>query len=306
MAEDNGWPKEIATNRGTLLLYQPQLDRFKGNIIEGRSAMSFTATGTSEPIFGAFWFKALLETDFDTRTARLVSIQVPRVRVADATEEKQKEISAFLEQEIPKLDIPISIDRLSAAMAEVSQESRGAGDFKHEPPKIEISYEPAVLLLYDGKPIMRDIEGQKGVYQRAVNTPLPVVLDVKAKKYYLCGGEIWYVADEALGPWSPTTKVPEPLLAMKKEARAEHLLLVAQQHNSAPQTPEDQKAADQKPATEGRRKKTPANEASRSLSPPTELVVLFNNWASRAPTCSMSRTRRATSSKTSPRRRPTS
>ena len=143
---------------------------------------------------------------------------MPQVKFADATEEKQKDLRAFLEREIPKLDIPISIDRLSAAMADVTRESRGAGDFKHDPPKIVISYEPAVLLFYDGEPILRDIEGQKGSYQQVVNTPLPVVLDVKAKKFYLCGGEIWYVAKDALGPWSPTTEVPEPLLAMKKEA----------------------------------------------------------------------------------------
>jgi hypothetical protein len=217
-AEDFGWPREIPTSRGKLLLYQPQIDRFKGNILEGRAAISFTAKGTTEPIFGAFWFKALLETDFDTRTAHLLSIQVPRVKVAGASEEKQKEIGAFLEQEIPKLEIPISIDRLAAAMEETAAESRGAGDFKNNSPKIVISYESAVLLLYDGQPILRDIEGQKGVYQRAVNTPLPVVLDVKAKKFYLCGGEVWYVATDALGPWAVTKDVPGPLLAMKKQA----------------------------------------------------------------------------------------
>jgi hypothetical protein len=292
MADDNGWPKEIPTNRGTLLIYQPQIDRYKGNILEGRSAMSFTFTGTNEPIFGAFWFKALLETDFDTRTARLVSIQVPKVRVADATEEKQKEISAFLEQEIPKIDIPISIDRLSAAMAEVVQESRGAGEFKHQPPKIVFSYEPAVLLLYDGEPVLRDIEGHKGVYQRAVNTALPVVFDVEAKKFYLCGGEIWYTAGDALGPWSITTKVPEPLLAMKKRAdeqrekQEKEQQQQQEQQQSAEQPTSDQKSADQKTG-EGKapeEKATPAAEKPPKIvvaTSPTELVVIFGeaNWA---------------------------
>jgi hypothetical protein len=276
MADDTGWPREIGTKRGKLLLYQPQIDRFKGNILEGRSAMSFTAKGTSEPIFGAFWFKALLETDFDTRRARLVSIQVPRVKFADATEEKQKEIGAFLEQEIPKLDIPISIDRLSAAMEEVSLESRGAGDFKHEPPKIEITYEPAVLLLFDGKPILRDIEGQKGSYQRAINTPLPVVLDVKAKKYYLCGGEIWYVAAEALGPWSVTTSVPAPLLAMKKETDKRQKQQKQQEPKPEQSEATDEAAAEQKEATEDDK---PPKVIVATV--PTELVVVFGpaNWA---------------------------
>ncbi len=274
-AQDHGWPKEIATNRGKLLIYQPQIDRFKGTILEGRCAVSFTANGTSEPIFGAFWFKALLETDFDTRTARLLSIQVPRVKAAGVSAEKEKEIAAFLEQEIPKLEIPISIDRLAAAMEETAAESRGAGDFRNDPPKIVISYESAVLLLYDGAPILRDIEGQKGVYQRAVNTPLPVVLDVKAKKLYLCGGEVWYVATDALGPWSVTKDVPQPLLAMKKQADEKRQK--EGQGAPAPEpspTADAQQAKDEKKATATPPKIIVATEA-------TELLVIFGpaNWS---------------------------
>ena len=275
---DLGWPREIKTAKGSLLVYQPQIDRFKGNIVEGRAAMSFTATGTTEPVFGAFWFKALLETDFDTRMAKLVSIQVPRVKVANATEEKQKEIGAFLEQEIPKLNIPISIDRLAAAMEDVTQESRGTGDFKNNPPKIVVSYEPAVLLLYDGKPILQDIEGQKGTYQRAANTPLPVVLDVKAKKFYLCGGEIWYAASDALGPWSVTSNVPAPLLAMKAEAdkQQQKQKQQQQQKQQQPQQGGAEKAAEQKP--------TPAAEKPPKIvvaTEATELLVIYGqaNWA---------------------------
>jgi len=289
-AEDGGWPREIPTSRGELLIYQPQIDRFKVNILEGRAAISFTATGTKEPIFGAFWFKGLLETDYDTRMATLLSIQVPRVKVAGATEEKQKEIGAFLEQEIPKLDVPISIDRLSAAMEETAKESRGAGDFKNIPPKVIVSYEPAVLLFYDGQPMLRDIEGQKGIYQRAVNTPLPVVLDVKAKKFYLCGGEVWYVASEAVGPWSVTKDVPAPLLEMKKQADAQ------QQKQQQQKQQEQQKAAQQtqqQPQQQQPKAGAPATgekkEAVASAKPPkiivatepTELIVVFGqaNWS---------------------------
>jgi hypothetical protein len=286
VAEDLGWPKEIATGNGKLLLYQPQIDRFKGNIIEGRAAMSFTATGTKEPIFGAFWFKALLETDFDTRTATLLSIQVPHVKVAGRTEERQKEIAAFLEREIPKLEIPISIDRLAAAMEETAKESRGAGDFKNNPPKIIISYEPAVLLFYDGEPILQDIEGQKGVYQRAVNTPLPVVLDVKAKKFYLCGGEVWYVATEALGPWSVTKDVPPPLLAMKKEADKQQQQQQEKQQQQQQKTPEPAQSQQQKagtPATGEKKEAAPDTKPPKIIvaTEPTELIVIFGqaNWS---------------------------
>jgi len=279
-AQDHGWPKEIATQRGTVLIYQPQIDSFRGTILEGRCAVSFTATGGNEPIFGAFWFKALLETDFDTRTARLISIQVPRVKFAGATEEKQREVGAFLEQEIPKLALPISIDRLAAAMEETAKESRGAGAFKSDPPKIVFSYEPAVLLLYEGAPILRDIEGQEGVYRRAVNTPLPVVLDVKAKKLYLCGGEVWYAAADPLGPWSVTTDVPAPLLAMKKQADAR-----PREEGQAAPAQEARAQAGAQPRGEERAAAARPPKVIVATEP-TELLVIFGaaNWSTIAGT----------------------
>src|SRR5512137_2801825 len=98
-SENVGWPREIKAKEGKLVIYQPQLDRFEGNILEGRAAVSLTPKGGKEPVFGAFWFKAKLETDFDTRMAKLVSIEVPQVKWADATPEKQKQVGAFLERE---------------------------------------------------------------------------------------------------------------------------------------------------------------------------------------------------------------
>ena len=291
LAEDPGWPREIDTGKGKLLIYQPQIDGFAKNVLEGRCAMSFTATGAKEPVFGSFWFKALLDTDFDTRTADLVSIQVPKVKFADSTPEKQATISAFLEREIPKLDIPISIDRLSAAMAELGEEKKGTGDFKNDPPKIVISYEEAVLLFYDGEPLLRDIEGQKGVYQQAVNTPLPVLLDVKAKKFYLCGGDIWYTAAKALGPWTPTTAVPEAFLAMKKEADKQQQQQEPQEQQPQPAAQQPQQkpvspAPDQTPAgaPPAKAAEAPASEKPPKIvvaTTPTELVVIYGqaSWS---------------------------
>lgn len=274
---DNGWPREIASDRGTLVIYQPQIDRIKQRIVEGRAAVSFAATGTDEPIFGAFWFKAFLETDLDRRMATLASIQVPRVRFPGVTEEKSTQAGAFLEQEILKLNIPISFDRISAVQEELVEESRSAAAFKHDPPRIVIAHEPTVLLLFDGTPVLRDIDGHAGVYQRVVNTPMPVVLDAKGKRYYLLGGEAWYAARDPLGPWSPTADVPAALVAMKAEADRQRV------------QEEQGKAAvgastDAPPATAA-----PAKAAKGAAKPPkvlvatesTELIVVFGEptWA---------------------------
>ena len=92
LAEDLGWPKEIATAKGTAPDL-PAADRpLQGQHPRGSRPRSRSPPGApTEPVFGAFWFRALLETDFDSRTARLVRIQVPQLKFADETEEKQRE-----------------------------------------------------------------------------------------------------------------------------------------------------------------------------------------------------------------------
>ena len=57
------WPLEIDSKEGFVVtLYQPQLESFAGNIIEGRMAVTIKPK-EKDMIFGAVWFKATVSTD---------------------------------------------------------------------------------------------------------------------------------------------------------------------------------------------------------------------------------------------------
>jgi hypothetical protein len=43
-------------------VYQPQPEVLDGNVLSVRSAMSLEIENREEPIFGAFWFTAKIET----------------------------------------------------------------------------------------------------------------------------------------------------------------------------------------------------------------------------------------------------
>ena len=43
------WPQEIADPEGTIVVYQPQPETLKGNVLTGRAAMSFKLTGQDRP-----------------------------------------------------------------------------------------------------------------------------------------------------------------------------------------------------------------------------------------------------------------
>jgi hypothetical protein len=55
--DDEYWPKEIDTDNIHLVLYQPQVESWKGNRIEARSAVIVTLKGDSTQIFGTRRYK---------------------------------------------------------------------------------------------------------------------------------------------------------------------------------------------------------------------------------------------------------
>jgi hypothetical protein len=62
------WPKLINTANGTQIkVYEPEPESFKGNTLMFRSAISVLENGSNEPVFGAFWATAKVETDRDNR-----------------------------------------------------------------------------------------------------------------------------------------------------------------------------------------------------------------------------------------------
>ena len=123
-SDDIGWPRVIEDPRGTVIVYQPQLDSFKNNVLEGRAAVSVTLKDAKEPVFGAVWFRARLETDLDNRTASILNLIIPRVRFPEATPEQEKKFAEFLETEIPEWDLSISLDRLLTTLELAEHEQR--------------------------------------------------------------------------------------------------------------------------------------------------------------------------------------
>ena len=49
-AEEQGWPLEIDSANATIVVFQPQLETFEGNRLTGRTAVSVTKKGKTEPV----------------------------------------------------------------------------------------------------------------------------------------------------------------------------------------------------------------------------------------------------------------
>jgi hypothetical protein len=209
-----GWPQEIDAPEGTIVVYQPQPERLDGNTLSGRAAMSLEIDGR-DPIFGAFWFEASIDTDTDSGTAWIRNVDVTEVRWPDSTDASEQRFTAVVEGAVPESGFEISLDRLSASLetAEVVQQS--LADLNTDPPAIIFRDTLAVLLVYDGAP--RFVAIENSAYERALNTPFAVVRDSRGGAVFLASGAYWYTAADPLGPWTPTENPPADLLAMMPE-----------------------------------------------------------------------------------------
>jgi hypothetical protein len=211
-AADKTWPREMNTEKGLLTIYQPQPEKFEDNILTGRVAASLLPKGKSTPVFGVFWFTARVDTDRDAGTTMLRDIVVTNARWPESEKAKEEEISIFLTGLMPKTGVPISLDRLRASLATVDLEQKSVEGLKHDPPKIVVVNETAVLLAYDGEPRLMAIPNTE--MERVANTAFAVIKDKKTGVFYLAGGSLWYTAQDPRGPWTSTAQPPPEIAKM--------------------------------------------------------------------------------------------
>ena len=76
------WPRVLKANDGSkITIYQPQPEKLDGKILIGRTAISVQQKSAPDPVFGALWFKAEMETNRENRMAVLQKLQIDRVKI---------------------------------------------------------------------------------------------------------------------------------------------------------------------------------------------------------------------------------
>jgi len=212
------WPREMDGSRGLVTMYQPQIERFDGNVFEARAAVSVTPADGA-PLFGAVWVESQVDTDRVARTVEVRETVVKQVRFPEASDEDRERLASFLEAEIPTWHLVISLDRIVADLDNGEKWASTPG-IKSVPPKIVLSIEPAVLVVIDGEPVLKELTDVSGAdLETVVNTPFPIVRDSATDTYYLSGGgSLWYGAPDVEGPWQVTTSVPDEVAPLAIEA----------------------------------------------------------------------------------------
>jgi hypothetical protein len=208
------WPREMVTGTDTIVLYQPQLESFENNIIEGRMAISMN-TKNRGLLFGAVWFKATVNTDLDERLVELEKMDITQTSFPDVDSDKADEFVSLLEDAIEGTTEVMSLDRLLASMELVEKQKDMTAQFNNNPPEIYYRETPTVLVIVDGDPIFKETEDSD--IQYVVNTPYFIVKDVKNDQLYFNGGDFWYTSKEVSGDWVNVSRAPKSIEKLAEE-----------------------------------------------------------------------------------------
>ena len=244
--DDNqlSWPIEIESDEGFITtLYQPQLESFEANILEGRMAVTIKPP-EKEMIFGAVWFKARMSTDKENRTVLLEKMSIIKTHFPDMVDkEKASKFSELLSVEMESWNLEMSLDRILASLNEVENLKQLSDQINNDPPAIYFRTTPAILMMIDGEPILKKDEDSALEY--VVNTPFFIVKDTKNENYYVTDGTFWYTSDEILKEWEATKKVPSKVKKFAEDNIVEQEPdSIAQSYAEAPELIIETKAAE--------------------------------------------------------------
>ena len=216
---DNPWPIELTGERGSVTVYQPQLETFTGDTIESRAAVAVKLTDAEQPLFGAVWFEARALTDTDERIVTFDALKVTAAKFPDLEDDQVQALTDFLEAELPQWDIVIDLDRLLAELDRIEARSEAATGIKNDPPEVIYRDHPAVLVMIDGDPILANMDGVDLKY--VANSAYYILQDPGSKNYYLKGGKYWFESREIKGSWSVANNLPKDVNEVAKQIAEE-------------------------------------------------------------------------------------
>jgi hypothetical protein len=208
------WPRVVHSGNKTLTVYEPQPETWDGTKLTARAPVAVQQEGgeASATRYGSVHFTA--RTDVD-KAQGLVSLHDVRIVSADFpadpshTGEYQRAIAntGELTSVIPLARIQAGVEATRAARAP------GRDSIRNSPPEVIHTERPSLLVLVDGPPQLRPIEGTS--LSRVVNTRALIVRG--ATSYWLYIADRWLQSSAIEGPWSEVTAA-NPELDRAKDA----------------------------------------------------------------------------------------
>ena len=199
------WPRKLELAKATLLVYQPQINRWDGNQLDFRAAVAVQAAGSRQESFGVIFATARTQVDKAARTVVLENVAVYKSDFP-LLPDRGAGFAAELGKRVAAATRTISLDRMEAALAAAGIKVPPIA-VDNTPPRVIVSRKPAVMVPIDGTPVLKPL-GDSRRLQRVINTPALLVKDTFADAFYLHLYDGWVTADALAGNWSRAAPGP--------------------------------------------------------------------------------------------------
>src|SRR6478672_1833739 len=204
---DPGWPRQRTNEHGRLVYYQPQVDAWTNfKELSFRMAFSLTPKGGKE-IIGVVEVQAQTDVNVDDRSVLIRDFKINEVKLPGLDPEKTSQVDQAVRSFLPPDHTTVmALDRLVASVEKT--QAPATVQVQNDPPKIFVSYTPAILLDIDGEPTRAEIAGTNMGF--VVNSNFPLFFE-KGGANYLFTGEQWLKSPVLEGPWAPVANLPKDM-----------------------------------------------------------------------------------------------
>lgn len=199
------WPREITVNGAPALLYQPQVESWRGNQLAFRMAVALKPPGAAGEVYGVVRGSARTHVDKGNRLVTLEELGVSQIRFPTLPDNGAGYLTA-LRQALPGALATISLNRLEASLAASGTARPAALEVNNAPPAIIVSYGPAILVPIEGEPVWRQAADSR--FDRVVNTQALIARTRGGGTLYLHVYDGWMSAESLAGPWTQAWRAP--------------------------------------------------------------------------------------------------
>lgn len=207
--ETSAWPRIRDTNGSRVTFYLPQVEHWTSNSFRARAVVEVREAGAKRDLSGVIWFEAEGRADRAADRVTLDRFDIVKGRFPEAIDGGSNAL-ALVRLTLPSGARTVSFDYLVTALGfEQAAARQGPAGLKHAPPEIVWATNRTVLVVIDGKPVLRPIPERP--LERVINTPALLVRDPAGDRFYLAGDGRWFTARTLDDAWALVQNPPAAL-----------------------------------------------------------------------------------------------
>jgi hypothetical protein len=204
MPPPDPWPRGVDLGDAQVLVYQPQVNSWTDNRLDFRAALAIKLGNAKAENFGVIFATTRTQVDKVLRTVTFENLQISKIDFPTLPN-RGAAYAAELQAQFAQSIRTMSLDRLESSLALAGIKPPTVA-VQSNPPRIIVSYAPAILVPIDGAPVLKAVPADSR-FQRVINTRA-LILQGGEQQFYIHVYDGWLESSSITGPWTQSFHPP--------------------------------------------------------------------------------------------------